>query len=78
MKHLPSERHTLSILVDNEAGVLARIVGLFSAPSGGRRLARLRAAGGGVLPWSDKENTPTRAAPRGASLASPLKGEERG
>lgn len=31
MKHIPSERHTLSILVDNEAGVLARIVGLFSA-----------------------------------------------
>jgi acetolactate synthase-1/3 small subunit len=31
MKHLPPERHTLSILVDNEAGVLARIVGLFSA-----------------------------------------------
>jgi acetolactate synthase-1/3 small subunit len=31
MKHLPSERHALSILVDNEAGVLARIVGLFSA-----------------------------------------------
>lgn len=31
MKHLPAERHTLSILVDNEAGVLARIVGLFSA-----------------------------------------------
>jgi acetolactate synthase-1/3 small subunit len=31
MKQLPSERHTLSILVDNEAGVLARIVGLFSA-----------------------------------------------
>ena len=31
MKHLPSERHTLSILVDNEAGVLARIVGLVSA-----------------------------------------------
>jgi acetolactate synthase I/III small subunit len=31
MKHLPSERHTLSIMVDNEAGVLARIVGLFSA-----------------------------------------------
>jgi acetolactate synthase I/III small subunit len=31
VKHLPSERHTLSILVDNEAGVLARIVGLFSA-----------------------------------------------
>jgi acetolactate synthase-1/3 small subunit len=31
MKHLPSERHTLSVLVDNEAGVLARIVGLFSA-----------------------------------------------
>jgi acetolactate synthase I/III small subunit len=31
MKHVPSERHTLSILVDNESGVLARIVGLFSA-----------------------------------------------
>ena len=31
MKIPPSERHTLSILVDNEAGVLARIVGLFSA-----------------------------------------------
>ena len=31
MKYAPSERHTLSILVDNEAGVLARIVGLFSA-----------------------------------------------
>jgi acetolactate synthase-1/3 small subunit len=27
----PTERHTLSIVVDNEAGVLARIVGLFSA-----------------------------------------------
>lgn len=31
MKHMESERHTLSILVDNESGVLARIVGLFSA-----------------------------------------------
>ncbi|TRW17562.1 acetolactate synthase small subunit [Glacieibacterium frigidum] len=31
MKSEPAERHTLSILVDNEAGVLARIVGLFSA-----------------------------------------------
>ena len=28
---MTSSRHTLSILVDNEAGVLARIVGLFSA-----------------------------------------------
>jgi acetolactate synthase-1/3 small subunit len=27
----PAERHTLSILVDNEAGVLGRITGLFSA-----------------------------------------------
>jgi acetolactate synthase-1/3 small subunit len=27
----PVERHTLSIVVDNESGVLARIVGLFSA-----------------------------------------------
>ncbi|WGD29609.1 acetolactate synthase small subunit [Ancylobacter sp. WKF20] len=26
----PAERHTLSLLVDNEPGVLARIVGLFS------------------------------------------------
>ena len=24
------ERHTLTVLVDNEAGVLARVVGLFS------------------------------------------------
>jgi acetolactate synthase-1/3 small subunit len=31
MKHVESEKHTLSILVDNESGVLARIVGLFSA-----------------------------------------------
>lgn len=31
LQPLPSERHTLSIVVDNEAGVLARIVGLFSA-----------------------------------------------
>lgn len=30
-KDLPSERHTLSILVDNEAGVLARVIGLFSS-----------------------------------------------
>ena len=27
----PSERHTLTALVDNEAGILARVVGLFSA-----------------------------------------------
>jgi acetolactate synthase-1/3 small subunit len=27
----PAERHTLSVLVDNEAGILARIAGLFSA-----------------------------------------------
>ena len=25
-----NERHTLTVLVDNEAGVLARVVGLFS------------------------------------------------
>jgi acetolactate synthase-1/3 small subunit len=31
MKHVESEKHTLSIIVDNESGVLARIVGLFSA-----------------------------------------------
>lgn len=31
MKTAPSERHTLSVVVDNEAGVLARIVGLFSS-----------------------------------------------
>ena len=30
-KNEPVERHTLSVIVDNEAGVLARIVGLFSA-----------------------------------------------
>ncbi len=27
---MPNERHTLTALVDNEAGVLARVVGLFS------------------------------------------------
>src|ERR671926_1539105 len=26
----PSEQHTLSVLVDNEPGVLARVIGLFS------------------------------------------------
>jgi acetolactate synthase I/III small subunit len=30
-KLLPVETHTLSILVDNEAGVLARVIGLFSS-----------------------------------------------
>ncbi|MGH6829310.1 MAG: acetolactate synthase small subunit [Rhizomicrobium sp.] len=31
MPHASPERHTLTALVDNEAGVLARVVGLFSA-----------------------------------------------
>ncbi len=30
MKNAASERHTLSVLVDNEPGVLARVIGLFS------------------------------------------------
>jgi acetolactate synthase-1/3 small subunit len=30
MKTQPIERHTLSVLVDNEPGVLARVIGLFS------------------------------------------------
>lgn len=29
-RHDPTERHTLSVLVDNEPGVLARVIGLFS------------------------------------------------
>jgi acetolactate synthase-1/3 small subunit len=29
-RHDRSERHTLSVLVDNEPGVLARVIGLFS------------------------------------------------
>jgi len=29
-KNIPIERHTLSVLVDNEPGVLARVIGLFS------------------------------------------------
>lgn len=31
MRAEPAERHTLSILVDNEPGILARIAGLFTA-----------------------------------------------
>jgi acetolactate synthase-1/3 small subunit len=31
IEHESAERHTLSILVDNEAGILARIAGLFSS-----------------------------------------------
>lgn len=31
MKSEAAERHTLAVLVDNEAGILARIAGLFSA-----------------------------------------------
>jgi acetolactate synthase-1/3 small subunit len=29
-RHDPEEKHTLSVLVDNEPGVLARVIGLFS------------------------------------------------
>src|ERR1700740_1698293 len=29
-RQVPTERHTLSVLVDNEPGVLARVIGLFS------------------------------------------------
>ena len=27
---MPIERHTIAVIVDNEAGVLARVIGLFS------------------------------------------------
>ena len=30
MQKRPGERHTIAVLVDNEAGVLARVIGLFS------------------------------------------------
>jgi acetolactate synthase I/III small subunit len=30
-KSMPIERHTLAVVVDNEAGVLARVIGLFSS-----------------------------------------------
>ena len=29
-KHAPQERHTIAVIVDNEPGVLARVIGLFS------------------------------------------------
>src|ERR1700757_1478772 len=29
-RHVPNETHTLSVLVQNEPGVLARVIGLFS------------------------------------------------
>src|SRR5438270_13698978 len=29
-RHVPNEAHTLSVLVQNEPGVLARVIGLFS------------------------------------------------
>lgn len=31
MKHLDAERHVLAVTVDNEAGILARIAGMFTA-----------------------------------------------
>ena len=31
IKHLEQERHVLTVMVDNEAGILAKIAGLFTA-----------------------------------------------
>jgi len=36
------ERHTISVMVDNEAGVLARVIGLFSGRGGRRSRPRSR------------------------------------
>ena len=41
IKQAEAERHVLAVTVDNEAGILAKIAGLFTARGWGRRQARL-------------------------------------
>jgi acetolactate synthase I/III small subunit len=57
----PQERHTLTVLVDNEAGVLARVVGLFSGR--GYNIESLTVAEVDVKSHASRITIVTRATP---------------